>query len=227
MGTESTTDLFVQELKDFGATSNSNLQVNCKVGGGLIVEGFRTLSVIEINALCRKYGKQFFIRFADSHKTISVTFETIPEFFTKKTHSAPLLSRHSVSSSEAIESTLNTIDRLLGLTNGILTHKTSTRSCILINIKADSITSETSRAIQCTNTVVSTTILPTHIEIVLMKENDSRTSLAFLKEHRPEVFTCISKKPKSIASKHSTRRNLTRKQVPRKRNRGFRLWPLS
>jgi hypothetical protein len=220
------TDLFTQELKSISSPIDDNLQINLKVGGGLVVEGFKSISTLQLQDLCRKYGKQFSIKFNKDAKTITINFSVIPDFFVKKTTIAPISSLQQQLKNQ-VDSHLNINDKIVLLTNGVIHKEIQTKSCVLLELKSDEISSDVLRSISNIHEVINITILPSLFQITLMKENDSRTSLAFLKEHRPNLFTsCVNVKRKSSACKTFMHSSMKNTRAQRRKRRGYARWHL-
>ena len=220
------TDLFTQELKSISTPVDENLQINRKVGGGLLVEGFRSISTLQLHDICRKYGKQFNVKFSNDAKTITINFSVIPDFFVKKTTVAPISSLQQQIKNQ-VDSRLNIHDKIVLLSNGIIQKEVQTKSSILLEVKTTEISSDVLRSISNIHEVINITLLPSFFQITLMKENDSRTSLAFLKEHRPALFTaCVNNKRKSNACKIFMRSSMKQTRAQRRKKHGYARWRL-
>jgi len=223
-----TTGLFIQELKSLVSSVDKDLQINQKIGGALIVDGFRSISTLHLCTLCRKYGKRFDVNFASKEKTIRINFNAIPDYFEKKpTHVAttpPFLT--PVSRHVEIETAQAAKEKIAVITKGTIVCEINTTSTSTITLTALRLTSDTVRAIQNIHQVVNVVILPSKFQVVLMQENDSRTSLSFLKEHRPELFTCVSNKRKYTACKNTYKSATIQRRTPRRKRLGSARWHL-
>ena len=221
--TDLSTDLFLQELKILRSSIDDTLQINLTIGGGIVVDGFKSIYTLKLTELCRKYGKRFDVNLKENKETIQINFSVIPEYFQRSSESSSILAPQV----PQLLGTNQTIpEKILSASNGTLLKTITTKSTKLLKISADNITSDTVRIIQTVHQVVNIRILPSTFEVTLMQENDSRTSLAFLKEHKPALFTCVNNKRKYSACKPFSFFEKRKKRILRKKKRGYALWPL-
>lgn len=221
--TDLSTDLFLQELKSLRSLIDDTLQINLTIGGGIVVDGFKSIYTLKLTELCRKYGKRFDVNFKENKETLQINFSVIPEYFQKTSDSSSILKPPI---SQALGSNQTITEKILSASNGTLLKTIATKSTTLLRISANNITSDTVRIIQTIHQVINIRILPSAFEVTLMQENDSRTSLAFLKDHKPDLFTCVNNKRKYSVCKPSSGSEKRKKKICRKKKRGYALWPL-
>lgn len=190
-------DALLADLKKLCTARDKSLQINTRIGGGLVVEGFRSLSASKLAAVCRLHGKKFNVIYGETTKHLRIYFSVIPDFFERSVVSHSSSTRLAVPPDQLVE-------RILVYTKGTLAAKHTSHSTVLLTIKTSSIDSDTVKALLSIHEVLDVVLLPTQLQLTLFTQNDSRTSLCFLKEHQPQLFQPANKPTKYSASKIST-----------------------
>lgn len=225
---ENTTHLFINDIKDFyNNTTGSKLQITTCTDGQVVIEGFRQIHTAPLSDICRKYGRDFIIHINEDRHNIRITFSisslvSKPE--TPLISNPPFLSAHLTSVPATLQ---HTQEKVASLLNGDITQCVDANNTRTLYLSASVLTSETTYAIQALPSVISITVFTDKITVVLMKNSTSQSSLAYLKQHRPELFIpCVNNKQKSNACKVTSNSNRIHKPQPLKKKAGYTRWRL-
>jgi hypothetical protein len=212
-------EALLTDLKQLSTARDKSLQINTRIGGGLTVEGFRSLSAAKLGAVCRLHGKKFNVIYGESTKHLKLYFSTIPDFF-ERSVATPIASQpvHSNSELEPL------IERILVYTKGTLEKRHTSHSTVLLVLNAPSIDSDIARALLSIHEVLDVVLLPTVVHVTLFTRSDSRTSLCFLKEHKPQLFSSANKPAKYSALKSSTGSGKHRRWQKKRRGLARLFW---
>ena len=203
---------FIDAIKNTETVRDRPLQITRRVGGGITIEGYRSVRFSKLLPIFMQYGKKFTITL-----TSSLSFPV------------------KIDCSELVEHTIPTnVDNIAGrskfsdvlcvVLGGEMTEQMSSGAIQSFSFSINKLEFKTALSIYQHSSVLDIVIWPNKIIVETIKQSDNKGGLSYLVQTKPEVFRrkCLQhNQQKAKPSQHSTKRAHAHKKIGKRSKKNF------
>lgn len=203
---------FIEAIKNTETVRDKPLQITRRIGGGITIEGYRSVRFSKLLPLFMQYGKKFTITFAPSQSLpVKIDcFELVEHIIPTNIDNIAGRSKFS--------------DVLCVILNGEMIEGIQSGAIQSFSFSLNKLEFKTALSIYQHLSVLDIILWPNKITVETIKQSDNKGGLSYLVQTKPEVFRrkCLqNQQRKVIPFRPSTKRTRVLKKIATQPKKSF------
>lgn len=203
---------FVDAIKGTETVRDRPLQISHRVGGGITIDGYRSVRFSKLLPIFMQYGKKFTISFPTAPST-SVKLDC----FELVEHIIP-------TDIDTLGGQSKLSEVLCVILNGNITNTTASGAIHCFSFSLNKIDYKTALSLYQHASILDIVFWPDRVDVETIKQSDNKGGLSYLVQTKPELFRrkCPpAQQPRDKSSQTSTKRARVMKRTGKQKKKSF------